>query len=485
MTLARAGASPGKVFPSPHAPGIHKDGPGGRGGRLRLPLLVFLPFVVLAVHYPALGAYFEADDFLWVIHHDWRDGIDALTGNWGLGVAWRPLSRLSFVLDARLFGWTAWPWHAVNLAVHAGNAMLVACLARQAGVGRGDALLTACLFAALPLDWENVDWISGRTGELCLLFSLASAIFWARYVRACGGPAGLPGACVCLGLAMLCYEPAAVLPLALLAATPMLGGIARRRAAASLGWLCLTSGVLWGVRWALLGTPGVATDVAAAHYMPNLGFDLLRMVAHGWRDFGPPALAAVCAIVTSGLWQVRSRRPVACCLVAAGALYLPFTPVAGFTERFLYLAGVPFCAALVAALAPFQWGRAAGCLLVAVFAWQAHGQAQGFRAAGDLTRRLLAAVRAIPDDGANLVFDRVPTHDGPYYLLWANFGDAAAAVRPAAGFMTTTEFLLWHPDLLHRALTGHTHFYTYVAAPVGFAEIPAAVWRARQGLGGR
>jgi hypothetical protein len=445
----------------------------------RLAFLI-LPALVLLIHYPALGGYFEADDFLWVIHHSVHDAVSAITGNWGLGTAWRPITRLSFLVDAVLFGWTAWPWHAVNLALHAANAMLVACLARQAGLRRADALLTAALFAALPLDWENVDWISGRTAELCLFFLLPSTIFWLRQIR---GQGGMGPACLFLALAMLCYEPAVILPLALLAAAPVLAWPAsRRRLAQSLAWLAVTGLAVWALRWVLLGTLRVGTDVAAAHYLPNLGLDCLRLGDHAWRDFGPAGLLAVTAILAIGLWRQQTRRLAACSLLAAGALYLPFTPVAGFTERFLYLAGVPFAAALMASLAPLRWGRAIACLLIAAFALQAHAQAQGFRAAGDLTRKILADIKAIPDDGANLVFDQVPTHDGPYYLLWANFDDAAAALRRARGFMTTSDALLWHPALLRHALTDKTHFYVYRPATSDFAEITRADWRARHGI---
>ncbi len=428
----------------------------------------------MLIHYPALFGYFEADDFLWVIHHCPQDGLSAITGSWGLGTAWRPITRLSFLVDAAVFGWTAWPWHAVNLALHATNAVLVTALARQVELRRNDALLAGALFAALPMDWENVDWISGRTGELCLMFLLPATIFWLRYSQ---GHGGLACACLCLAAAMLCYEPAAVLPLALLAGALALPS--RRRVARSLGWLALAAAAVWSIRWLLLGTMRVATDVATPHYALNLIWDIVRLGAHAWRDFGPVCFTALAGLLGYGLWRQRSRRFVACGLVAAVALYLPFTPVAGFTERFLYLAGVPFVAALMASLIPIPWGRAAGWLFLIVFAVQAHAQAEGFRAAGSLTRKILARIRAIPDDGANVVFDQVPTHDGPYYLLWANLRDAVAAVRPARGFAETTDYLLWHPDLLHRSLTEKTHVYVWRPTLEGFEEVPLKTWQAR------
>jgi hypothetical protein len=68
-----------------------------------------------------------------------------MTGSWGLGTAYRPITRLSFLLDARLFGWNALPWHAVNLALHALNAVLLAKLVGDCGAGRRDALLAGAV----------------------------------------------------------------------------------------------------------------------------------------------------------------------------------------------------------------------------------------------------------------------------------------------------------------------------------------------------
>jgi hypothetical protein len=434
--------------------------------------------LVLAVHAPALGAYFESDDILWLIHDRWADGWHALAGDWGLGTAYRPITRLSLLLDARLWGWHAAPWHAVNLALHAANAVLLAALAGGAGASRRDAWLIAALFAVLPVDWENVDWISGRTGLLCLLFMLAASIAALRWLRT---GRGLWAACVCQALALLSYEPAALLPFALLAAALALPDAPPRRIATGLAALAGTTAGIWLLRSALLGTLRLATDVTGADYLPTLGFDLLSLGAHLWRDLSPPGFLAVAALLAAGLWQPASRRATACLLAAAALLYLPFTPVTGFTERFAYLATAPLAAALLAAAAPWRHGRLALCLLAALCAVRAHQAASGFRHAGDITRAMLARIAAIPADGSNLVFVGVPTHDGPYYLLWANFEDAVAARRPAPGFAASAEWVLRNPDLLRRALTQPTRFLAYDPATGDFHPITRASWLAQHG----
>ena len=459
-------------------PGVLKrDGGSGGGGSPHSALLIVLVFLT---HAPALCAYFEADDFLWVIHQSRHDALSALTGSWGLGTAYRPVTRLSFLLDARLFGWTAWPWHAVNLGLHAANAIVLTGVARQAGVQQRDAFLAAALFAVLPVDWENVDWISGRTGLLCLLFLLCTVRFWLRFLQ---GSQGLAASCCFLALAMLAYEPACVLPLGLLLSSLVLRWEGRRLVV-SLAALAGTASFVWLLRWAVLGTAGVATDVAAPHYWTNLAWDSVRMAAHAWRDFGTLGFVGVIGALASGLAARRTRRIVLSLLVAALALVLPFTPVAGFTERFLYLASAPLAAALIAAVAVRPWGRPACMLLIALCAWRSHAQADGFRHAGDLTRLMLSHIKAIPADGDNLVFDGVPTHDGRYYLLWANFEDAVAALRPARGFAATTEWVLRNRDLCTRALTEPTHFLVYDNAG-GFIDETRAAWAARNGVARR
>jgi hypothetical protein len=406
-----------------------------------------------------------------------------------LGTAYRPLTRLSLLLDARLFGWNAAPWHAVNLVLHVVNTGLVAVLARQAGFQPRDALLAGAVFAAVPLDWENVDWISGRTGLLCLGFMLAATVCWIRFQRfwwTASGLWSLAGACSCQTLALLCYEPAVVLPFALMTLVPVVGRSPRQRqrlmVAAAV--LCGVVSVVWLLRWKLLGSGGLATDVAGSNYAATLATDMLSLGAHAFRDLGPIGFCGTVVLLACGVAARAYRWRVVCLLACCVVLYLPFTPVAGFTERFAYLATAPMAAGLIVSAMSRRGGRAALCLLAICFGIRSHAQATGFRHAGDVTRAMLARISAMPDDGKNLVFDGVPTHDGPYYLLWANFEDAVAARRPSSGFAATCEWVLRNPDLLRRALTGPTVFLVYDRQSGTFSPLPRDVWQQRHCLPG-
>ena len=87
---------------------------------------------------------------------------------------------MSWALNYALAGLRPWPYHLVNVLLHAGNAALVASLflwmagRRPGSDGRGAAALGACLFAASPMAAETVAYVSSRSTALATLFGLAS-----------------------------------------------------------------------------------------------------------------------------------------------------------------------------------------------------------------------------------------------------------------------------------------------------------------------
>lgn len=83
-----------------------------------------------------------------------------------------PLVSLTFWIQMRLFGGRPAPMHAVNLAVHLLNVVLVyALIARLTGKDRV-AFFTALFFAIHPMLAESVVWISARKDLLVAFFSL-------------------------------------------------------------------------------------------------------------------------------------------------------------------------------------------------------------------------------------------------------------------------------------------------------------------------
>jgi tetratricopeptide (TPR) repeat protein len=105
-----------------------------------------------------------------------------------------PLSWMSLGLDYELWGMNPAGYHAVNLLLHAANAVLLYFVARRlfrnAGVngaadGDGHTIVLPSAFAALifavhPLRVESVAWITERRDMVSLLFSLATVLLFLR-----------------------------------------------------------------------------------------------------------------------------------------------------------------------------------------------------------------------------------------------------------------------------------------------------------------
>ena len=100
-------------------------------------------------------------------------------------------------------------------------------------------------------------------------------------------------------------------------------------------------------------------------------------------------------------------------------------------------------------------------------------------AAGRLDRAMLSQIAALPPDGSALVFDAVPTHLGPYYLLWGGFETAASLVRPTPAMAARSETVLADPALLRRVLAGPTRFLAFDRARGQFADMTRADWLGR------
>jgi tetratricopeptide (TPR) repeat protein len=88
------------------------------------------------------------------------------------GGNWNPLTWLSLQLDATLFGLNPAGFHAVNVAWHALNTVLLFLVLRSFSASAGRSLAVAALFCVHPLHVESVAWISERKDVIstaCLL----------------------------------------------------------------------------------------------------------------------------------------------------------------------------------------------------------------------------------------------------------------------------------------------------------------------------
>lgn len=96
---------------------------------------------------------------------------------------WHPLTWISLMADAQVYGLHAWGFHLTNLLLHtASSVLLLAALNKMTGALWRSAFVAA-LFAWLPLHVESVAWVAERKDVLSGLFWMLTMLFYARYAE--------------------------------------------------------------------------------------------------------------------------------------------------------------------------------------------------------------------------------------------------------------------------------------------------------------
>lgn len=96
---------------------------------------------------------------------------------------WHPLTWLSHMLDAQLFGAAPAGHHLTSVAFHAANAGLVFLVLFSLTGATWRSLAVAGLFALHPLRVESVAWVSERKDVLSFFFGMLALLAYARYAR--------------------------------------------------------------------------------------------------------------------------------------------------------------------------------------------------------------------------------------------------------------------------------------------------------------
>lgn len=112
---------------------------------------------------------------------------------------WHPITWISHMIDASLFGANPVGHHAVNVLFHSVNAALVFLLFDGLTGLTGRSAAAAALFALHPLRVESVAWASQRKDVLAAFFGLCALLSYVRFVRE-GEGRGLAAALYALGL---------------------------------------------------------------------------------------------------------------------------------------------------------------------------------------------------------------------------------------------------------------------------------------------
>ena len=96
---------------------------------------------------------------------------------------WFPVTRLSHLLDAQLFGMRAGPHHLSSVLFHALAALCLFAFLRRATRARWPSAFVASLFALHPSHVESVAWVAERKDVLCALFWFLALWAYVRYAE--------------------------------------------------------------------------------------------------------------------------------------------------------------------------------------------------------------------------------------------------------------------------------------------------------------
>ena len=140
-------------------------------------------WICLLLFAATLAVYLQTAQFSFVNYDDpdyvtnnphVRQGITLEGIGWAFrsteAANWFPVTRLSHMLDAQIFGLDAGMHHLTNVLLHAAASILLFLFLLSATRARAPSAFVAFVFALHPLHVESVAWIAERKDVLCALF---------------------------------------------------------------------------------------------------------------------------------------------------------------------------------------------------------------------------------------------------------------------------------------------------------------------------
>jgi len=154
--------------------------------------LCIYPVLVLAV----IAVYGQVYNFDFVVYDDWgyvsqnsyvKTGLTYENIIWAFTTGhmgnWHPLTWLSLMADAELFGVKAGYFHLTNLLLHIVNTLLLFAVFKRMTGAFWQSAFVAAAFALHPLHVESVAWIAERKDVLSTLFWMLTMYAYVRYVE--------------------------------------------------------------------------------------------------------------------------------------------------------------------------------------------------------------------------------------------------------------------------------------------------------------
>ena len=186
-----------------------------------LPVCLGLGLIVVVV-YAQVGwhEFVNFDDPIYVYENPRvRSGLSWESARWAFtdsyAANWHPLTWLSLMLDAQIYGQDASGFHVTNMLLHLANVLLVLAVLRQMTGALWRSALVAALFAVHPLHVESVAWVTERKDVLCVLFWMLTLSAYAFYARH-GGVGRYLLVAIILALGLMAKSMLVTLPCVLL-----------------------------------------------------------------------------------------------------------------------------------------------------------------------------------------------------------------------------------------------------------------------------
>jgi tetratricopeptide (TPR) repeat protein len=149
---------------------------------------VLLIAATLAGYFPALhNSFVNYDDPRYIVSNPHiQSGLTWQSIRWA-GTAyyesnWHPLTWISHAADISLFHLNPTGHHAINILLHASNAVLLFLLLQSATKRDWESFFVAALFALHPINVESVAWASERKNVISVFFLLLALYAYGKYV---------------------------------------------------------------------------------------------------------------------------------------------------------------------------------------------------------------------------------------------------------------------------------------------------------------
>jgi protein O-mannosyl-transferase len=101
----------------------------------------------------------------------------------GFASNWHPLTWISHMLDVQVFGLQPGAHHAVNLAFHVVNSLLLFRVLKELTAALWRSAFVAALFALHPLHVESVAWVAERKDVLSAFFFMLTLLAYTKYAH--------------------------------------------------------------------------------------------------------------------------------------------------------------------------------------------------------------------------------------------------------------------------------------------------------------